>query len=154
MDGWVVAAGVARNVLVVVGWNGYSAFRPHAGLPRPRRGLDGSAVGDVVLDFYLPYGARSAAQFELGTPIVSNRMGRSARAAVTAPADVASRYGSTSATSAKRRPSRSTVPRCGLPVAAARIATRRALREAGWRPATRRHPPYQASTARPRFPGR
>jgi acetyl-CoA acetyltransferase len=58
-----VAAGIARHVLVAVGWNGYSAFRPREGVPRPRRGLDGSAVGDVVLDFYLPYGARSAAQF-------------------------------------------------------------------------------------------
>src|SRR5262245_22551874 len=58
-----VSSGIARNVLVVVGWNGYSAFRPREGIPRPRRGLDGSAVGDTVLDFYLPYGARSAAQF-------------------------------------------------------------------------------------------
>ena len=58
-----VTAGIARHVLVVVGWNGYSAFRPREGVPRPRRGLDGSAVGDVVLDYYLPYGARSAAQF-------------------------------------------------------------------------------------------
>jgi acetyl-CoA acetyltransferase len=58
-----VRAGIARNVLVVVGWNGYSAFRPRAGVPRPRRGLDASAVSDVLLDFYLPYGARSAAQF-------------------------------------------------------------------------------------------
>ncbi len=58
-----VAAGIARHVLVVVGWNGYSAFRPREGVPRPRRGMDASAVGDVVLDYYLPYGARSAAQF-------------------------------------------------------------------------------------------
>jgi acetyl-CoA acetyltransferase len=58
-----VQAGVARNVLVVVGWNGYSAFRPRKGVPVPRRGLDASGVGDVVLDYYLPYGARSAAQF-------------------------------------------------------------------------------------------
>jgi acetyl-CoA acetyltransferase len=58
-----VRSGIARNVLVVVGWNGYSAFRPREGVPRPRRGLDGSAVADVLLDFYLPYGARSAAQF-------------------------------------------------------------------------------------------
>lgn len=58
-----VRAGIARNVLVVVGWNGYSAFRPREGVPRPRRGIDGSAVADVLLDFYLPYGARSAAQF-------------------------------------------------------------------------------------------
>jgi acetyl-CoA acetyltransferase len=58
-----VASGIARHVLVVVGWNGYSAFRPREGIPRPRRGLDTSAVGDVVLDYYLPYGARSAVQF-------------------------------------------------------------------------------------------
>jgi acetyl-CoA acetyltransferase len=58
-----VRAGIAENVLVVVGWNGYSAFRPRAGVPRPRRGLDAAGVGDVLLDFYLPYGARSAAQF-------------------------------------------------------------------------------------------
>ncbi len=58
-----VSAGIANNVLVVVGWNGYSAFRPREGIPRPRRGLDGSAVGDTVLDFYLPYGARAAVQF-------------------------------------------------------------------------------------------
>jgi acetyl-CoA acetyltransferase len=57
-----VAAGVARHVLVVVGWNGYSAFRASRG-PRPRRGMDANAVGDTLVDFYLPYGARSAAQF-------------------------------------------------------------------------------------------
>jgi acetyl-CoA acetyltransferase len=58
-----VASGQARNVLVAFGWNGYSAFRPRPGVPQPRRGMDASAVGDVVLDYYLPYGARSAAQF-------------------------------------------------------------------------------------------
>jgi acetyl-CoA acetyltransferase len=58
-----VSSGTAHNVLVVAGWNGYSAFRPREGVPVPRRGLDASAVGDTVLDFYLPYGARSAAQF-------------------------------------------------------------------------------------------
>ncbi len=58
-----VASGLAKHVLVVVGWNGYSAFRPREGVPRPRRGLDGSALADVLLDYYLPYGARSAAQF-------------------------------------------------------------------------------------------
>jgi acetyl-CoA acetyltransferase len=58
-----VAAGVAEAVLVVVGWNGYSAFRARPGARRPRRGIDGSAVADTLVDFYLPYGARAAAQF-------------------------------------------------------------------------------------------
>jgi Acetyl-CoA acetyltransferase len=58
-----VATGVATNVLVVVGWNGYSAFRHRSGARRPRRGMDANAVADVLVDFYLPYGARSAAQF-------------------------------------------------------------------------------------------
>ena len=58
-----VATGVATTVLVVVGWNGYSAFRPREGVPTPRRGFDANAVGDTVLDLYVPYGAQSAAQF-------------------------------------------------------------------------------------------
>ena len=58
-----VANGLATNVLVVVGWNGYSAFRPREGVPRPRRSLDVGSVADVTVDYYLPYGARSAAQF-------------------------------------------------------------------------------------------
>jgi acetyl-CoA acetyltransferase len=58
-----VAAGVATTVLVVVGWNGYSAFRHRPGQRVPRRGIDANAVADVLVDFYLPYGARSAAQF-------------------------------------------------------------------------------------------
>lgn len=58
-----VRAGVANHVLVVVGWNGYSAFRPRPGSPVPRRGLDANALADTLFDFYLPYGARSAAQF-------------------------------------------------------------------------------------------
>src|SRR5215475_2394440 len=58
-----VASGVAETVLVVVGWNGYSAFRARPGARRPRKGLDAAAVGDTVVDFYLPYGARAAAQF-------------------------------------------------------------------------------------------
>ncbi len=58
-----VASGVATSVLVVVGWNGYSAFRHRPGARRPRRGLDSNSVADVLVDFYLPYGARSAAQF-------------------------------------------------------------------------------------------
>ena len=58
-----VATGVATTVLVVVGWNGYSVFRRRPGQRVPRRGMDANAVADVLVDFYLPYGARSAAQF-------------------------------------------------------------------------------------------
>lgn len=56
-----VSAGVARNVLVVLGWNGYSALRPRPGgrAPRPVRI---EAIQDTVRDFYLPYGVMSAAQ--------------------------------------------------------------------------------------------
>lgn len=57
-----VSTGIARTVLLVTGWNGYSALRPRPGVPRPRRGLDTSAVGDTGRDFYSPYGVRSAAQ--------------------------------------------------------------------------------------------
>jgi acetyl-CoA acetyltransferase len=58
-----IATGLADNVLVVVGWNGFSAFRPRPGFKPPRYGLDPASVGNVTMDYYLPYGARSAAQF-------------------------------------------------------------------------------------------
>ena len=58
-----IATGVATTVLVVVGWNGYSAFRPRPGVKPPRYGLDPASVGNVTMDYYLPYGAMSAAQF-------------------------------------------------------------------------------------------
>ena len=58
-----IHSGVAKNVLVVVGWNGFSAFRPRPGLKPPRYGLDPGSVGNVTMDYYLPYGARTAAQF-------------------------------------------------------------------------------------------
>ena len=58
-----IHSGLARHVLVVVGWNGFSAFRPRPGVKPPRYGLDPASVGNVVMDYYLPYGARTAAQF-------------------------------------------------------------------------------------------
>lgn len=58
-----VATGMAETVLVVVGWNGFSAFRPREGIRRPRHGLDVAAIGNVAMDFHLPYGVRTAAQF-------------------------------------------------------------------------------------------
>lgn len=58
-----VATGLADTVLVVVGWNGFSAFRPREGVRPPRRGLDHGSIGNVPFDFYLPYGVQAAAQF-------------------------------------------------------------------------------------------
>lgn len=58
-----VATGMAETVVVVVGWNGFSAFRPREGVRRPRHGLDVAAIGNVAMDFHLPYGVRTAAQF-------------------------------------------------------------------------------------------
>lgn len=58
-----VATGLARHVLVVFGWNGFSAFRPRPGVKPPRRGMDTGSVGNTPLDFYIPYGTRTAAQF-------------------------------------------------------------------------------------------
>ena len=57
-----VSSGLARNVLIVFGWNGYSALRPKPGARRPRRGFAPAALADVVLDYYLPYGALLPAQ--------------------------------------------------------------------------------------------
>lgn len=58
-----VATGLADHVLCVVGWNGYSAFRSKPGIRRPRHGLAVTSATDAVRDYYLPYGAVSAAQF-------------------------------------------------------------------------------------------
>jgi len=58
-----VASGLARHVLCVVGWNGYSAFRAKEGTRRPRYGLAVNSATDAVQDYYLPYGAISAVQF-------------------------------------------------------------------------------------------
>jgi len=58
-----VTSGLATCVLVVVGWNGYSAFRPREGVRPPRRGLDGGAVANTAIDFHVPYGWRTAPQF-------------------------------------------------------------------------------------------
>jgi acetyl-CoA acetyltransferase len=57
-----IAAGVARNVLIVVGWNGYSAFRPKPGARTPKLGFAPTTLGDTIMDYYLPYGAMLPAQ--------------------------------------------------------------------------------------------
>jgi acetyl-CoA acetyltransferase len=55
-----VATGVAKHVLVVLGWKGYSAMRPRPGVKRERVRLPGMAT--TVKDFYFPFGAVVPAQ--------------------------------------------------------------------------------------------
>lgn len=55
--------GIARNVLILIGWNGYSALRPRPGVNRRRELAGISSMTTAVRDFYLPYGAISPAQF-------------------------------------------------------------------------------------------
>ncbi|MGH2616086.1 MAG: thiolase C-terminal domain-containing protein [Thermomicrobiales bacterium] len=57
-----VSAGIARSVLVVVGWNGYTAMRPRPGAPRQGKRLHLNALATTVRDFYRPYGVVTAAQ--------------------------------------------------------------------------------------------
>lgn len=52
-----VACGIAECVLIVAGWNGYSAFRPRPGARVPKLGFNPTALADTIMDFYMPYGA-------------------------------------------------------------------------------------------------
>ncbi len=56
-----VAAGVADNVLVVLGWNGYSALRPKPGRP-PQRAMNMNTLTRTIQGFYMPYGVMMPAQ--------------------------------------------------------------------------------------------
>jgi acetyl-CoA acetyltransferase len=57
-----VSAGLANHVMVVMGWNGYSAFRPKPGRRIPKRTFYPTSLVDTVMDFYLPYGAMLPSQ--------------------------------------------------------------------------------------------
>ena len=50
-----VSAGVCKNVLVVLGWNGYSALRPKAGVASSRK-MNMNTLTRTIQGFYLPYG--------------------------------------------------------------------------------------------------
>ena len=57
-----VGSSIARHVLIVLGWNGYSALRPKG--PRARRPtLTINAMAATIADFYGPLGAISPVQF-------------------------------------------------------------------------------------------
>jgi acetyl-CoA acetyltransferase len=58
-----VAAGRATNVLVLVGWNGYSFLRPRPGVPQPRHGVSITSAFDALTDFVIPHGAITPVQF-------------------------------------------------------------------------------------------
>ncbi|HSO94667.1 MAG TPA: transporter [Acidimicrobiia bacterium] len=57
-----VTTGIASTVLVTVGWNGYSIFRPKPGARRPRHAFLSTSVVDTAIDYYRPYGAMAAVQ--------------------------------------------------------------------------------------------
>ncbi|MBI4516206.1 MAG: transporter [Deltaproteobacteria bacterium] len=57
-----VSNGLAQHVLVVVGWNGYSAFRPKPGARRPKLTFAPTPLADTIADFYMPYGVMLPAQ--------------------------------------------------------------------------------------------
>ncbi len=50
-----VASGVAKNVVVIIGWNGFSALRPKPGTP-PGRTNGPFAFENILQDFYAPFG--------------------------------------------------------------------------------------------------
>ena len=54
-----VATGVASNVLIPIGWHGYSAIRPRADALPSRRRFTASFF-ETVRNYYGPYGLRSA----------------------------------------------------------------------------------------------
>ena len=56
-----ITQGVAKTVLITVGWNGYSELRPKPGAPR-RKGRSAGAYDAMTPDFYAPYGVRAPAQ--------------------------------------------------------------------------------------------
>lgn len=58
-----IAAGIATNVVITMGWNGYSAMRPRPDARPTRRRLEAGPFVDVSRNFYAPYGVRSAVQW-------------------------------------------------------------------------------------------
>jgi len=57
-----IAGGLADNVLVCMGWNGYSALRPKPDARPTKRVMNLGPMGETVRNHYAPYGLMSAAQ--------------------------------------------------------------------------------------------
>ncbi len=57
----VVSTGIAKYVLITLGWNGYSALRPKPGIP-PTRPMGMNTLANTMADFYFPYGITSPVQ--------------------------------------------------------------------------------------------
>lgn len=56
-----IASGIAKNVVVMVGWNGFSALRPKAGV-KHREVISIPALERTLTNYYAPYGAASPVQ--------------------------------------------------------------------------------------------
>ncbi|MDY6827942.1 MAG: transporter [Pseudomonadota bacterium] len=56
-----IAAGLARHVLIPLGWKGYTALRPKPGQP-PGRPVGLNVLMATMRDFYLPYGVTAPVQ--------------------------------------------------------------------------------------------
>ncbi|TAL08613.1 MAG: transporter [Porticoccaceae bacterium] len=56
-----IAAGIAKNVVVMVGWNGFSALRPKPGV-KHREVISIPALERTLTNYYAPYGAASPVQ--------------------------------------------------------------------------------------------
>ncbi|MEP2372732.1 MAG: thiolase C-terminal domain-containing protein [Ilumatobacter sp.] len=57
-----IACGLADNVLVCMGWNGYSALSPKPDARPTKRTMNLGPMGETVRNHYAPYGLMSAAQ--------------------------------------------------------------------------------------------
>jgi acetyl-CoA acetyltransferase len=56
-----VASGIARNVVIMVGWNGFTALRPKPGI-KHQETISLAAMERTLTNYYAPYGAASPVQ--------------------------------------------------------------------------------------------
>lgn len=56
-----IASGVANNVLITLGWNGFTALRPKAG-QKQARPISLPALAETMRSYYIPFGVTSPVQ--------------------------------------------------------------------------------------------